>query len=182
MKKLLCVLLTSLILIDIMPLFGAFHVAADDHYSYGCEVGQFEVSYIEDDGSFSKISCHDDLSSAKKAMKANPDYVVRYSKSYSPSKIVAMNSGLAYTYPGRRNSSTMNLYQDPDQKDSSKYKTTYVANHYEMTYIDTCGEDVYDIAISGKGYIRVVLNGFEGFTDLEYTDLVPTRDDVRRGH
>ena len=175
MKKLLCVLLTSLILIDIMPLFGAFHVAADDHYSYGCEVGQFEVSYIEDDGSFSKISCHDDLASAKKAMKANPDYVVRYSKSYSPSKIVAMNSGLAYTYPGRRNSSTMNLYQDPNQKDSSKYKTTYVANHYEMTYIDTCGADVYDIAISGKGYIRVVLNGFEGFTDLEYTDLVPTK-------
>ena len=175
MKKLFALLITSLILVNLMPLSGSFDAAADEHYSYGCEVGQFEVSYIEDDGSFSKISCHGDLASAKKAMKANPDYVVRYSKSYSPSMIVAMNSGLAYTYPGRRNSSTMNLYQDPGMKDSSKYKTTYVANHYEMTYIDTCGADVYDIAASGKGYIRVVLNGFEGYTDLEYTDLVPSK-------
>ena len=175
MKKLFVLLLTSLILVNLMPLSGSFDAAADEHYSYACEAGQFEVSYIEDDGSFSKISCHGDFASAKKAMKANPDYVVRYSKSYSPSGIVAMNSGLAYTYPGRMNSSTMNLYQDPANKDSSKYKTTYVANHYEMTYIDTCGADVYDIATSGKGYIRIVLNGFEGYTDLEYTDLVPSK-------
>ena len=56
MKKLFALLITSLILVNLMPLSGSFDAAADEHYSYGCEVGQFEVSYIEDDGSFSKIS------------------------------------------------------------------------------------------------------------------------------
>ena len=175
MKKYLKLLVIAFILISLLPLSGDFSAAADDYYSMACDAGQFEVSYIEDDGSFSKISCHSNFKEAKKAMKANPDYVVRYGKSYSPSKIVAMNSGFAYTYPGRRNSSIMNLYQDPTNRDSTKYKTTYVANHYEMTYIDTCGPEVYDIATSGKGYIQVVLNGFEGYTDIEYTDLVPTK-------
>ena len=180
MKKFLIVFLTSMMILGILPAFGSFSLAADDYYSMACEYGQFEVSYIEDDGTFSKVSCHSGFDEAKKAMKANNDYVVRYAKSYSPSKIVAMNSGLAYSYPGRRNSSIMNLYQDPSQKDSSKYKTTYVANHYEMTYVDTCGSDVYDIAGGGKGYIRIVLNGFEGYTDLEYTDLVPSKF-IRKG-
>ena len=151
MKRFLIVFLTSMMILGILPAFGSFSLAADDYYSMACEYGQFEVSYIEDDGTFSKVSCHSGFDEAKKAMKANNDYVVRYAKSYSPSKIVAMNSGLAYSYPGRRNSSIMNLYQDPSQKDSSKYKTTYVANHYEMTYVDTCGSDVYDIAGGGKG-------------------------------
>ena len=173
MKKLLTLLLTAIMMISIMPIFGTFKVAAEDYYPMACEWGEFEVSYIEDDGSFTKISCHSTLKEAKKAMKANDDYVVRYGKSYSPSKIVAMNAGLAYTYPGRRNSSIMYLYQNPSEKENSRYKTTYVANHYEMTYVDTCGAEVYDIASGGKGYIRVVLNGFEGFTDIEYTDLVP---------
>lgn len=174
MKKILTLILTATMMMSIMPVFGHFAVAADEYYSYACG-DQFEVSYIEDDGSFSTVSCHSTFDEAKKAMKANEDYVVRYGKSYSPSKIVAMNSGLAYTYPGRRNSSTMNLYQSAEKRDSSAYKTTFVSNHYEMTYIKTCGSDVYDIAKSGKGYIQVVLNGFEGYADLEYTDLVPTK-------
>lgn len=166
-------MITAIMMISIMPVFGSFAVAADEYYPMACAYGEFEVSYIEDDGTFSKISCHSNFKDAKKAMKANEDYVVRYAKSYSPSKIVAMNSGLAYTYPGRRNSSIMYLYQNPNEKENSKYKTTYVANHYEMTYVETCGPEVYDISTGGKGYVRVVLNGFEGFTDLEYTDLVP---------
>ncbi|MBR4483587.1 MAG: hypothetical protein IKO97_00155, partial [Erysipelotrichaceae bacterium] len=120
MKKFLIVFLTSMMILGILPAFGSFSLAADDYYSMACDYGQFEVSYIEDDGTFSKVSCHSGFDEAKKAMKANNDYVVRYAKSYSPSKIVAMNSGLAYSYPGRRNSSIMNLYQDPTQKDSSK--------------------------------------------------------------
>ena len=173
MKRLLTLILTAIVMISIMPVYGSFAAAADEYYSMACSYSEFEVSYIEDDGSFTKISCHSSFNDAKKAMKANEDYVVRYAKSYSPSKIVAMNSGLVYTYPGRRNSSVMYLYQDPSEKENPKYKTTYVANHYEMTYVDTCGPEIYDIASAGKGYVRVVLNGFEGYTDLEYTDLVP---------
>lgn len=177
MKKhrLLKTMLAAFIICTIMPLNGSFTVSADSYYPMACSTSEFEVSYINDDGSMSKISCHSSFNEAKQAMKANSDYVVRYSKSYSPSKIVAMNSGLAYSYPGRRNSSTMYLFQNPQARNSSAYKSTYISNHYEMTYIDTCGPDVYDIAPAGKGYIRITMNGFEGFADLEYTDLVPDK-------
>lgn len=175
MRKIITLVLTLFIVLGILPLSNSFKLAASSYYSYGCSANQFEVAYINDDGSFSNISCHGSFSEAKSAMKANKDYVVRYSKSYSPTLIVAMNSGLVYTYPGRGNSSTMNIYQNPNAKDDSRYKSTYVANHYEMTYVDTCDENIYNIASNGKGYVQVVLNGFEGFADLEYTDLVPSK-------
>lgn len=174
MKKIISILLTFCISLTLITSINNFKVHADE-YSYGCNANEFEVSYINDDGTFAKVSCHSNFNDAKKAMKQNEDYVVRYSKSYSPTRIVAMNSGFAYTYPGRGNSSTMNLYQNLKARNDSRYKTTYVANHYEMTYYDTCGPEVYDIANNGKGYIRVTLNGFEGYTDLEYTDLVPRK-------
>lgn len=175
MRKIITLILTLFIVLGILPLSNSFKLAASSYYSYGCSTNQFEVAYINDDGSFSNISCHGSFSEAKSAMKSNKDYVVRYSKSYSPTLIVAMNSGLVYTYPGRGNSSTMNIYQNPNAKDDSRYKSTYVANHYEMTYVDTCDENIYNIASNGKGYVQVVLNGFEGFADLEYTDLVPSK-------
>ena len=175
MKKFLLTFLISMIFLSLMPFNGSFQAEAASYYSMGCPTGQFEVSYINDDGSFATISCHGTFSEAKNAMKKNKDYVVRYGKSYSPTGIVAMNSGLAYSYPGRSGSSTMNIYQNPLAKDDSRYKSTFVSNHYEMTYVDTCTEDVYDISASGRGYIQVVMNGFEGFADLEYTDLVPSK-------
>ena len=158
-----------------MPLTGVFKIQAATYYPMACAANEFEVSLINDDGSFTKVSCHSSFDEAKKQMAKNNDYVVRYSKSYSPTKIVAMNSGNAYSYPGRRNSSTMYLVQNPKDRNSSLYKTTYIANHYEMHYIETCGSDIYDISSQGKGYIRVNMNGFEGYTDLEYTDLVPSK-------
>ena len=168
------------IFLGICPLASGKQVSAADYYPMACSYGEFEVSYVEDDGTFSKVGCYSSFSSAKKAMKENDDYVVRYGKSYSASKIVAMNGGMAYSYPARRNSATMNLYQDPNHRDDSRYKSTYVSGYYQMKYVDTCGSDVYDIADSGKGYIQVVLNGFEGFCDLEYTDLVPFKF-IRKG-
>ena len=175
MRKLFSILLITLIAIGVLPFTNSLKTEASSYYSYGCSASQFEVAYINDDGSFSNVSCHGTFSEAKSAMKANKDYVVRFSKSYSPTLIVAMNYGLVYTYPGRGNSSTMNIYQNPNAKDDSRYKSTYVANHYEMTYVDTCDESVYNMASNGKGYVQVVLNGFEGFADLEYTDLVPSK-------
>jgi len=175
LKKSLLTILISMICLSLMPLMGRFGVEAASYYSMGCPAGQFEVSNINNDGTFTMVSCHNSLSEAKKAMKKNDDYVVRYGKSYSPTGIVAMNSGLVYSYPGRSGSSTMNIYQNPQAKDDSRYKSTFVSNHYEMTYVDTCNEDIYDVSVNGKGYVQVVLNGFEGFADLEYTDLVPSK-------
>ncbi|MBQ6478274.1 MAG: glucosaminidase domain-containing protein [Erysipelotrichaceae bacterium] len=177
MKKfrLINIVLCALLICILIPVSGSFSVSADSYYPMACSTGQFEVSSINDDGSFTKISCHANFNDAIKAMKKNDDYVVRYGKSYSPTRIVAMNSGLAYSYPGRRNSSTMYLFQNPLERNSSAYKSTYISNHYEMTYIETLGPDIYDIAPAGKGYIRIVMNGFEGYADLEYIDLVPEK-------
>lgn len=168
MKKTIITLLLSFIFVSLIPLNGNFDVVAESHYSFGCNASEFEVSYINDDGSFTKISCHSNLSEAKNVMKTNEDYVVRQGNSYSDTKIVAMNSGLVYTYPVRANTSTMAIYQNPDTTSSSLYKQTYVSRYYEMNYVKThsCNSD-------GRGYVRVVLNGFEGFADLEYCDLVP---------
>lgn len=176
-RKIVKLILTILISITLLPICSDFsYVYADDnYYPMSCSINEFEVSYIEDNGKLSKVSCHSTLKQAKAKMKENEDYVVRYALSYSPSKIVAMNSGLVYSYPGRGNSSTMTLFQNPKQRDSSLYKTTYISNHYEMTYVDTCGADIYDISTNGKGYVQIVMNGFEGFADIEYTDLVPSK-------
>ena len=91
MRKLLFILLITFIAIGVLPFTNSLKTEASSYYSYGCSASQFEVAYINDDGSFSNVSCHGSFSEAKSAMKANKDYVVRYSKSYSPTLIVAMN-------------------------------------------------------------------------------------------
>ena len=168
-KRVSNIVLSALILICILPAFsGDFKVEAAGNYSFACNSSEFEVSYIEDDGSLSKVSCHSSFEDAKSVMKTNSDYVVRKSNSYSATKIVAMNSGLAYSYPNRRGTNTMYLYQDPKQTGSSLYKQTYISKGYEMTYVDT-----YSVNSNAAGYVQIVMNGFEGFADLEYVDLVP---------
>lgn len=169
MKKFILTLLTIFLIIPIFGIFNSVKVSSDT----ACGL-DYEVSYIEDNGSFSKKGCYSDFNSAKQAMKDfGGDHVVRHYASLSPSKIIAMNSGVAYSYPGRGNSKTMNIYQHVTDR-SVQYKQTYIANHYEMYYYDTERYFV-DKNGNGVGMIQVCMNGFEGYTDLEYTDLVPSK-------
>lgn len=169
MKKILKLLLICLLLIPIIGSFNTEQISGET--SCGLE---YEVSYIEDDGSFTNKGCYSDFESAKKAMQEfGEDYVVRQDASLSPSKIIAMNSGVAYSYPGRANSKTLNIYQNNSER-SIYYKQTYIANHYEMYYYDT-EKYFIDKNNHGVGIIKVNINGFEGYTDLEYTDLVPSK-------
>ena len=71
MKKLILLTLLSILYINQLPLKGSFRVEADTYYPMACAADEFEVSYIEDDGSFSKVSCHGSFEEAKKAMKGN---------------------------------------------------------------------------------------------------------------
>ena len=108
MKKILKLLLICLLLIPIIGSFNTEQISGET--SCGLE---YEVSYIEDDGSFTNKGCYSDFESAKKAMQEfGEDYVVRQDASLSPSKIIAMNSGVAYSYHGRANSKTLNIYQN----------------------------------------------------------------------
>ncbi len=150
-------------------------IEAKEYYSYSCG-DQFELSYITDDGQFQKDSCYVSFDDALKAMnKKGSEYVVRHNKSLSPTKIIAMVSGNAYSYPARSGHITMNVF------DSDKYNhntITYLTNHYEMRYEGTTvyltSDNNYG-GIAGGGMIKVSFDGFEGYADLEYTDLVPDK-------
>ena len=166
MKKFLLIILTLFILV---PLVGTFDIHAQDLAS--CN---YEVAYINDDGSFSQEACYDDFNSAKAKMKElGGDRVVRHNASVSPTKIIAMNSGIAYSYP--RASATLNIYQDVNNVGSIYYKSTYVARHFELNYIDTERYFIGSTSGKGAGMIEVNVNGFHGFCDLENTDLVPSK-------
>lgn len=160
MKKLFIKLLVICLLV---PFIGTFEVSAQDLKSCG-----YEVAYINDDGSFNTESCYSDFASAKNRMKElGGDVVVRHDSSYSYTKIIAMNSGIAYSYP--RDGATLNIYQDVNNH-SIYYKQTYVARHFELNYLDT-----ERFLGDGRGMIETNINGFHGFTDLEYVDLVPSK-------
>ena len=163
MKKIFIGLLVICLLVPFIGTFESQEVQAQDLSSCG-----YEVAYINDDGSFSTVSCYSDYSSAKTKMKQlGGDHVVRHNSSLSPTKIIAMNSGIAYSYA--RNGATINIYQNVSNH-SIYYKQTYVGRHYELNYVDT---ERY--LGNGTGMIEVYVNGFHGFTDLEYTDLVPSK-------
>lgn len=175
-KKLYLTLLATIFALLIIPFVGSFNnkidaYATDYRYSYNTSK-MYEVDYINDNGGFDYIDDFNDFNDAKALMKTNKDYVVRCREGYSPTQIVAMNSGLVYSYP-RGSSATQDIYQEWGD---NKYNRpiTYVERRYEMTYVDT----PYMSAKSdflGQGYVEVVLNGFNGFADVEYTDLVPTK-------
>lgn len=162
MKKLFWIVLTLLI----FSVNLTSNIQAEDKYPMNSN--NYEVAYINDDGTFSMVAEYGTFDEAKAKMKElGGDHVVRHNKSLSPTKIIAMNSGIAYSYP--RTGATLNIYEHVSIRDIY-HKQTYVARHYEMNYIET---ERY--LGNGTGMIEVNVNGFHGYTDLEYTDLVPSK-------
>ncbi len=130
----------------------------------------FLVSEIMNDGSLKQVACFDDFNSAKNKMKENWDYVITNPSSASPSKIIAMNNGVAYTYGGRNNSETVNIYFHPYKNyNYPNAKSTYVSNYQELHYFDTLSFN------NGHGEVYVNLNDFNGYVDIYEIDLVPTK-------
>lgn len=171
-KILIFSILLSLLFIPTCSFLSVEKAYAQDYmYDYFSD-SLYEVDHITDSGNFEFVKAFDDFSSAKSFMRQKGSYVVRCKYGYSSTKIVAMNSGLVYSYP-RGSSNTQDLYEEWGD---NKYNRTisYVERRYEMTYIDT----PYMSAKSGflgQGYVEVMLNGFDGFADVEYTDLVPSK-------
>ena len=168
-NKFLLVILFAICLIPVISNFN--HIYADNQTDYNSG-SIYEVDYIKDNGDFELVEEFSDFSKAKQLMQTNNDYVVRCMYGYSPNKIVAMNSGLVYSYP-RGSSNTQNIYEEWGD---NKYNRTitYVERRYEMTYIDTPYMSAKD-GFKGEGYVEVVLNGFRGFADVEYTDMIPSK-------
>ena len=171
MKKALKFLLSVFVALTLIQNYSSdkpvTKVIAEGTYPMAC--GNYEVSWVNDNGTFSEISCHNDLGSALNTMfNYGIDAVVRHPASKSPTKIIAMVSGLVASYSYRRGS---NVTQTGDvvkrvadstvtitQYESSG-EETYVTSHREMIYQQTASYN----PSNGTGKIGVNLTGFDGF-------------------
>jgi len=175
-KKTTITLLCLLLLTVIMPISRCFSnvINAYSHdYKYDYISNKmYEVDHISDEGTFEFIADFDDFDSAKSLMQTSKNYVVRCKYGYSPTRIVAMNSGIVYSYP-RGSSNTQDIYEDWG---SNKYnrEISYIERRYEMTYVDTPYMSSKS-GFEGQGYVEVIANGFNGYVDTEYVDLIPSK-------
>lgn len=153
----------------LLTLCNAYEVQAKESYSeyypMGCHA--YEVDTVNDSGNFDQKGCYASFAEASNAMKQlGDDAVVRHAASYSPGKIIAMNSGIAYSYPQREGGITLDVKQ---YGTNSKYaKTTYIEKHREIFYTST---DSYDG--NGNGTIHGTVSGFDSVISLKNVDLVP---------
>ncbi len=142
----------------------AYTVQAKESYSdyYPMQCDAFEVDTVNDSGEFDQKGCYASFSEAKSAMAKNGnDAVVRHASSYSPTKIIAMNHGIAYSYPMRSSSATVTINQ------YGGTKSTYIPKHIELKYFST---ESYD---NGSGDVHINITDFDGIIDLKNIDLVP---------
>lgn len=118
--------------------------------------------------SFQNIGCYTNLSDATTAMKKDKgnDKVVRYKNSYSYSQIIAANKAYAVSAVKY----TLDLYKTADLNGSQlSFWSTYVGDGYKFYYLDT--------VVNSKNQIvyKVNLNGYVGYVDSKYVDLIPTK-------
>lgn len=174
MKRIRSLLLCCAMIIGSFPILAESTAAvqAKTDYSYypmSCEAGQYETDYVADDGSFAQKGCYSSYSEAVQAMyQLGNDGVVRHAESYSPTKVIAMTSGVVYSYPQRANSNTAVINQYASAIENMK--STYVTVHREMAYF---GTETYNG--DGTGKVHVNLTGFDGYIDLSVCDLVPMK-------
>ncbi len=162
-KKLLVISTLCLSMFNVTKI-NTYEVKAKESYSslYPMQCSAFEVDTVNDNGGFTKKGCYSSFSEAKTAMAQNGnDAVVRHSSSYSPTKIIAMVSGIAYSYPMRDGYSTADVYQ------YGGTKSTYITKHREMRYYTT---ESYD---NGDGDVHINVSDFDGIISLKDIDLVP---------
>lgn len=177
LKTLLSILMAVTLIQRISPASAAIEIKADETYPMGC--GNYEVAYVTDSGTFSTIGCYNDFNQAKNEMYARGnDAVVRHPASLSPTKIIAMSSGVAASYSYRRGSGSssertadVTMIIKQFETTTTNEKETYVTSHREMNYTGTFS---YDPA-TGRGRIGVNLTGFAGYANLDQVDLIPTK-------
>ena len=163
LKKLFVITTLCLSVISVADI-NTYEVQAKQSYSdlYPMQCNAFEVDTVNDNGGFTKKGCYNSFDEAKTAMNQNgSDAVVRHSSSYSPTKIIAMVSGIAYSYPMRSGSSTTTVFQ------YGGTKSTYITKHREMRYYAT---ESYD---NGEGDVHINISDFDGIISLKNIDLIP---------
>ena len=171
MKRLLRLMLAVLLSCSVFAIAEApAEVQAKEEYNiYPMACSAYEVDVLTVNGTFEKKGCYNDFNAAKNDMYGYGDgAVVRHMGSYSVTKIVAMTNGVVYSYPQRSNANTAVITQFMENIPNKK--STYVTVHREMAYKGT-----YSYNGNGDGWIRVKLNGFDGYISLKNVDLVPMK-------
>jgi beta-N-acetylglucosaminidase len=134
----------------------------DSSYPLACQA--YEVDQATADGSFEKVDCYETFEEAKGVMENSGDNaVVRHTKAYSPTRIIAMNGGIAYAHPGRSSQYLLTFYNAENPNASS-----YMPSDYGMFYK---GTEAYNG--DGTGTIHMEVSGFEGNAPLRDVDLIP---------
>jgi beta-N-acetylglucosaminidase len=135
----------------------------------------YEVSVISAKDVYTVNACYATLAAAQTAMNtlsaSTPNVVVRHPASQSPSKIIAMDRGIAATYGYRTSTAkTVKLFTSYNATTLALGGVdTYTVNHQDMQYLGTMGYN----AASGSGVIKIKVSGFVGYIDLKNSDLIP---------
>ena len=123
---------------------------------------KFEVALVEPSGNFNLLSAYDSFDEAKKVMKESGDNaVVRAKDANKQTKIIAMNSGVAYSCIWDR-VATISL------NSVSSNATGYMSSYRQINYIET-----ESYSGNGSGKVRANLGGFECTVDLASVELIP---------
>ena len=143
---------------------------ADNSNDYSIHQGcVFDVDVVNDNGGFDHKGCYSDFNSAKNAMNSlGQDAVIRNSASKSPTKIIAMMSGMVITNPYRDNGKQLSdYYMNSDFSGSSTYSRQYAqAQYHDTAWYDTS---------NGGGAVFMTMNGFDGYVKMAECDLVPIK-------
>lgn len=123
---------------------------------------KFEVALVEPSGNFNLLSAYDSFEEAKSVMKdSGENAVVRAKDANKQTKIIAMNSGVAYSCIWDR-VATISL------NSISSNATGYMSSYRQINYIET-----ESYSGNGSGKVRANLGGFECTVDLASVELIP---------
>lgn len=124
---------------------------------------KFEVALVEPSGNFNLLGAYDSFEEAKSVMKdSGENAVVRAKDANKQTKIIAMNSGVAYTCNWLTGGTVSFTYSN-----NSKL-TGYMSSYQQINYIDT-----ESYRNNGYGNVRANIGGFECVIDLDVIELVP---------
>lgn len=171
MKMIKQVIAAVLAVCTIVPFADSYTIEAEASNSFDYSIHQscvFDVDVVNDEGGFDHKGCYSDYTSAYNAMnELGQDAVIRNSASASPTKIIAMVSGVVVTNPYRTGQSLNYYYSNSNLTGSQTYSQQYQQGQYTGTASYSTSD--------GSGSVGILLNGFYGYISMVNCDLIPTK-------
>ena len=159
-SRFLIALLITLSTIQVVPIRA--ESVPENTYPMEQNEKNFEVALVENSGTFNYLAAFDTFEEAKAYMKESGDNaVVRAKDSNKQTKIIAMNSGTAYSCKWT-DAGTVSL------NGVGNNVTGYMSSYRQISYLDT-----ESYRGDGHGNVKANLGGFECYVDLAVVELIP---------